>query len=299
MIMAIPKYEEILRPLLEYLSDEKPHSIQEINVGLAETFQLTEEEKNHPKPSGGQALFRNRWGWSRFYLKKAGLLEFVPSGDTKITKKGLEFLQSHQSSIDRRTLMGIPQFAEFMKIVLDKSSQDKKIEESDDRSPEDKIADGVLEIRKNLEQEILDKIRDSSPYFFEQIVVDLMEKMGYGRGTVTKRSSDGGIDGIISEDKLGFDKIYLQAKRWENNVRTNDIKKFAGSILDKKSKKGVFLTTSDFDDGATDYVKNIEPKIILINGDKLSSLLYEHNVGFELGETVELKKLDDNYFSDQ
>lgn len=297
--MAIPKYQETMLPLLQLLKDNKPYSSQEINERLVSHFKVTEEEETRPKPSGGQALFRNRWGWGRFYMKKAGLLERASTHDTKITKEGQEVLKSNPEKIDKKFLMNIPQFAEFMQKIKEKKSDEEQIEISENKSPEDKISDGVLEIRQNLEQEILEKIRQGSPYFFEQIVVDLLERMGYGKGTVTKRSNDGGIDGIISEDTLGFDKIYLQAKKWENDVRTNDIKQFAGSILDKKSKKGVFITTSDFSDGAKGYVNQIEPQIFLINGEKLANLLYEYNVGFQSGETVELKKIDDNYFSDQ
>lgn len=295
--MGIPKYHEIMRPLLECSSDEKPRSVQEISQYLVEQFQLTDEEKIRQKPSGGQTLFRNRCGWAEFYLRRAGLLERIQNGHTKITKEGIEFLQSHPSQIDKKALMKIPRFAKYMQKVSEKNDRDAK-DESDDRSPEDKVADGIAEIRKNLEQDVLERVQKSDPYYFEQIVVNLLENMGYGHGQVTERSGDGGIDGIITEDKLGFDEIYLQAKRWQHNVGAKDLRDFAGSLLTKKSHKGVFITTSDFSSEAQNYVKTAtNTKIILIDGKKLANLMYEYNVGFETGNMLELKKIDEEYFS--
>lgn len=297
--MAIPQYQEIMFPLLKLLSDDQPHSISQINDDLANHFQLTDEEKNRPKASGNQALFRNRWGWTRFYLKKAGLLEVLTNYDTKITNEGQEFLRSNPPFLNKESLMKIPRFAEYIQKIKEKKYSQEQTDDSEDKSPEDKISDGIQEIRKNLEEDILEKIKESNPYYFEQIVVDLLEKMGYGHGQVTKRSGDEGIDGIITEDKLGFDEIYLQAKRWQHNVRSKDLRDFAGSLLAKKSRKGVFITTSDFSPDAKEFVEKADTKIILINGEKLAELMYDYNIGFETGENLELKKIDDGYFSNQ
>ena len=285
-------------PLLRYLADKKEHSIGDINEYLTSYFKLTDEEKNQLKPSGGQTLFRNRWGWGRFELKKAGLVETLLNADTKITQEGLNVLKQNPEKINRKFLLQIPQYSEFVKSMKEK--QGEKLEtisfDSENRTPEDMIIDGYNEIRTNLEQEILDKINQSSPDFFERLVVTVIEKMGYGKGTVTGRSGDGGVDGIILGDKLGFEEIYLQAKRWGGTVSRPDINKFAGSLLDKKSKKGIFITTSDFSKEAREYVKKIDTKIILINGKTLTDLMFEYNVGFKKGDTYQLKKIDEDFF---
>lgn len=285
-------------PLLRYLADKKEHSIGDINEYLTSYFKLTDEEKNQLKPSGGQTLFRNRWGWGRFELKKAGLVETLLNADTKITQEGLNVLKQNPEKINRKFLLQIPQYSEFVKSMKEK--QGEKLEtisfDSENRTPEDMIIDGYNEIRTNLEQEILDKINQSSPDFFERLVVTVIEKMGYGKGTVTGRSGDGGVDGIILGDKLGFEEIYLQAKRWGGTVSRPDINKFAGSLLDKKSKKGIFITTSDFSKEAREYVKKIDTKIILINGKTLTDLMFEYNVGFKTGDTYQLKKIDEDFF---
>lgn len=296
--MAIPKYHETMLPLLRYLADNKDHSIGDINEYLTSYFKLTDEEKNQLKPSGGQTLFRNRWGWGRFELKKAGLVETLLNADTKITQEGLNVLKQNPEKINRKSLLQIPQYSEFVKSMKEK--QGEKLEtisfDSENKTPEDMIIDGYNEIRTNLEQEILDKINQSPPDFFERLVVTVIEKMGYGKGTVTGRSSDGGVDGIILGDKLGFEEIYLQAKRWGGTVSRPDINKFAGSLLDKKSKKGIFITTSDFSKEAREYVKKIDTKIILINGKTLTDLMFEYNVGFKTGDTYQLKKIDEDFF---
>jgi len=287
-------------PLLLHLSDGKAHSLSDINEYLTLHFKLTEDEKNQLKPSGGQTLFRNRWGWGRFELKKAGLVETLSNADTKITQEGLKILKQNPEQINRKYLLeNVPQYAEFVRTMKEKSGE--KLEEapsfdSENRTPEDMIIDGYNQIRTNLEQDVLEKINNSPPDFFERLVITLLEKMGYGKGKVTGQSGDGGVDGVISVDKLGLDEIYLQAKRWSGSVSRPEINKFAGALLDKQSKKGIFITTSDFSKEAREYVKKIDTKIILIDGKELTNLMFEYDVGFKPGDNYHLKKVDEDFF---
>jgi len=295
--MEIPDFESIMLPLLDVVKDSHEWSMSDVEIGLVDHFQLSEDEKNLLKPSSTtETLFQNRLRWARFYLKKAGLLIDPRRSYTQITQEGLKVLQQQPSKIDIEFLKQFPSFVAF---YTKKKGEQKDSNETIARvkSPEDMIIDGITEIRSNLENEVLEKIKDSPPDFFENLVVRLLEKMGYGDGTVTGRSGDGGIDGLVKQDKLGLDEIYVQAKRWQNTVPGKEVRDFAGSLSSKKSKKGIFITTSNFSSDAIDFVKSVDSKIILIDGDKLSNLLYEYNVGFQPGDNYELKKIDEEYFS--
>lgn len=285
-------------PLLKYLNDGKPRHWKDLEPIMANKFNLTDKERNQLKPSGDQTLFNNRIGWAIFELKKSGLVS-REKGIMQITEDGKKILQANPQKIDRKFLLQIPKYAEFYESMMQKrkEKQQEETEISENQSPEDMIIEGYDEIRRNFQQEILEKINNSSPAFFEQLVVILFEKMGYGKGTITGRTGDGGVDGILSGDKLGVDEIYLQAKKWSANVSRPEINKFAGSLLDKQSKKGIFITTSDFSKEAIEYVKKIDSKIILVNGKKLADLMFEYNVGFQEGDTYQLKKIDEEFFS--
>lgn len=295
--MAIPDFESIMLPLLVTVKDSHEWSMNDVDIDLTDHFQLSEDEKNQLKPSSTtETLFQNRSRWARFYLKKAGLLIDPRRSYTQITQDGLKVLQQQPSKIDIEFLKQFQSFVEFYtKKKVDQKDSNETIVSV--KSPEDMIIDGITEIRSNLENEVLEKIKNSSPGFFENLVVRLLEKMGYGDGIVTGRSGDGGIDGLVKQDKLGLDEIYVQAKRWKNTVPGKEVRDFAGSLSSKKSKKGIFITTSNFSSEAIDFVKSVDSKIILIDGDKLSSLLYEYNVGFQPGDNYELKKIDEEYFS--
>ena len=295
--MAIPKYDEITLPMLQYFSDDKPHLINDLIDHISAHFKLSEEEKNQLKPSGGQTLFRNRIGWSKFYLKKAGLISVSPDKMHQITQDGLDLLKKNPEKIDRKLLQQIPKYAEFINSMKDENSEETLLITDQNTSPEDLIISGYTEYRKNLESEILEKIKNKHPDFFEYLVIDLIENMGYGRGTVTGKSGDGGIDGMVDEDKLGLSQIYLQAKRWQGTVPGREIRDFAGVLDSKKSKKGIFITTSDFSQDAKEFVKTTSSKIILINGKRLSQLMFDHNVGFSKGDTYQLKTIDEDYFA--
>ncbi len=295
--MPIPDFESIMLPLLEIVRDGKEWSMTDAESELIARLKLTEEETSQLKPSSTtETLFQNRMRWARFYLKKASLLDDPRRGITRITPNGLKVLQQKPNSINIEFLRQFPSFIEFYtKKGKRKETTSSEIKE---KSPEDMIIDGITEIRENLEEEILEKIMKCPPAFFERTVIQLLEKMGYGDGTVTGKSGDGGIDGMIKQDNLGLDEIYVQAKRWENTVPGKEVRDFAGSLSSKKSKKGVFITTSTFSTDAIDFVKSVDSKIVLIDGEKLAGLMYEYNIGLQSGDAYQLKKIDEDFFSE-
>lgn len=295
--MSVPDFESIMLPLLEVVKDQKEWSMIDVESELILKFKLTEEEANQLKPSSNtETLFQNRARWARFYLKKASLLEDPRRGVTRITSEGLKVLQQNPKNINIEFLKQFPSFVEFY--TKKGKTEDKPRLENKEKSPEDLIIEGINEIRDNLEDEILEKIKQCPPAFFERTVVQLLEKMGYGDGTVTGKSGDGGIDGMIKQDNLGLDEIYVQAKRWENTVPGKEVRDFAGSLASKKSKKGVFITTSTFSRDATDFVKSVDSKIVLIDGEKLAGLMYDYDIGFQSGDIYKLKKIDEDFFSE-
>lgn len=305
--MPIPSYQTIMLPVLQLASDEQEHKFSDSVQYIAEKFSLTDEEKGELLPSGTQAVFNNRVGWARSYLKQAGLLESTKRGYFKITEQGLKLLAEKPEKIDSALL---ERYAEFQEFRNRKRDQSKSPEETgtapipENETPEDTLASAYKLLRKNLEDEILTSVKDSSPAFFERLVVDLLVKMGYGgsrqdAGRALGKSGDGGIDGIINEDQLGLDVIYIQAKRWEGVVGRPEIQKFAGALQGQRAKKGVFITTSGFTKEAMEYASLIESKIILINGEKLASLMAQHNVGVTVAGKYEVKKIDADYFDEE
>jgi len=294
--MQIPDFQTIMLPLLQKVKNGKEYSISELENELANYFNLSEDERKQLKPSGDETLFINRIRWARFYMKKAGLLEDPRRGYSKITKRGLEVLAKGVEKIDEKFLKQYPEFREFHSITQDNQlAQSASLEET--RTPEDMIIEGYQAIRSNVEKEILTRIGNNPPQFFEKAVLELVRKMGYGIDyQVLGRTGDGGIDGVIKEDKLGLEEIHFQAKRWKGTISVHEIRDFAGALLSKKSKKGIFITTSDFSQDAYDYVKTTDVKIILINGEKLASLMFENNLGVTTNEVYELKRVDEDYF---
>lgn len=305
----IPDYQSIMLPLLKFASDEREHHIHEAVEYLSEEFGLTEEEKKELLPSGQQAIFTNRIGWAKTYLLKAGLLSSPKRGYFKITEKGLEILNNPPEKIDNNYLLNFPEFVKFRETHGTRKRRDVQPEKEIDleynkSTPEDIIAIGYHKLHSELATDIKDKIMSCSPTFFEKLVVDLLIKMGYGgsreeAGKAVGRSGDEGIDGIIKEDKLGLDVIYIQAKRWANVVGRPEIQKFVGALHGQRAKKGVFITTSFFSREAVDYVSRIDSKIILIDGEKLANLMIEHGVGVSTVASYEIKKVDLDYFIDE
>ena len=306
--MAIPDYQTLMLPVLKLASDEKEHKFSQAVEELADEFNLSTEERNELLPSGSQAVFNNRVGWARSYLKQAGLLASPKRGFFTITPKGTELLATNPEKIDISVLEQYPEFIEFKNRKKDKSETEAQVETSSESestlTPEDALASAYKQLRSALESEVLGSVKESSPSFFERLVVDLLVKMGYGgnrqdAGKALGKSGDGGIDGIINEDRLGLDVIYLQAKRWEGSVGRPEIQKFAGALQGQRARKGVFITTSSFTNEAKEYASLIESKIILIDGEKLSRLMVEHNVGVSAVGQYEVKKLDSDYFDNE
>lgn len=300
--MPIPDFQSLMRPLLQYLSDGSEHSNQETVSVLADEFRLSEEERDQLLPSGKQSVFTNRIAWAKSHLKQAGLIESPRWGVYLISARGLEFLREASGPINIKVLS---QFSEYQKFRSGKAAEAGVFEEppsGDEMTPEEHIEYGYKQIRQKLYIEILERIKKCSPDFFERVVVDLIVAMGYGgsrsdAGRAIGRTGDGGIDGIVKEDRLGLDVIYIQAKRWEGTVGRPEIQKFAGALLGQKAKKGIFVTTSSFTKEAQDFTSLIDTKVILIDGVELAELLVDHEVGVTKGDVYEIKRIDSDYFS--
>lgn len=308
--MAIPDYQSIMLPLLKLAGDRNEHSLRETIETLAEEFKLTPSERKELLPSGQQAIFDNRVGWARTYLKKAGLLETTRRGYFCISDRGLKVLQNRPPTINNKFLEQFDEYLEFRNkrnSSQQESTQKNSIIETPEESletPEESLESAYQKLREDLAAELLQAIFDCSPTFFERLVVDLLVKMGYGgsrkeAGQALGKSGDGGIDGIIKEDKLGLDIIYIQAKRWEGTVGRPEIQKFAGALQGYRAKKGIFLTTSGFSKEAIEYVKYIDSKIILIDGERLSEYMIDYNVGASPIASYEIKRIDSDYFLEE
>jgi restriction system protein len=300
--MAIPDYQTIMLPLLKFLSDQQEHSTREAIDFLANKFNLTPEERRELLPSGQQAIFDNRVGWARTYLKKAILIGSSKRGYLQITSRGLETLSKEPKKIDVNFLTQFKEFNEFRAIRREKSSEEEKTE-GELNTPEEILASAYKNLRNNLAIDLIQQIQSSPPSLFEDVVVKLLVKMGYGgslgdAGKAIGKTGDEGIDGIIKEDRLGLDIIYIQAKRWDGIVGRPEIKRFAGALDGQRATKGIFITTSDFSKDAHDYVARIDKKIILINGNQLADFMIDYNIGVSPQASYEIKKIDSDYFSE-
>lgn len=302
--MPIPDYETIMLPLLKFAGDEKEHSVQEGVEYISKLFGLSEKERKEPLPSRRrETIISNRVRWAGFYLRRAELLESARRGYFKITGRGIEVLGSKLSKIDVKYLERYPEFLAFK--GLSKETQKPEVKEpSAEDTPEELLEHGYHSIKSNLAQELLSQVKECSPRFFERIVVELLLRMGYGgswkdAGEAIGGTGDGGVDGIIKEDKLGLDVVYIQAKRWEGTVGRPEIHKFVGALQGRKARKGIFITTSGFTQEALDYASNIEIKVVLIDGEKLAELMIDNNIGVSRVATYEIKKVDTDYFSEE
>lgn len=307
--MAIPTYDTLMLPILKNAADGQEHHLHAINQLMIEQFNLTEEEQQELLPSKKQTVILNRTGWAITYLVKAGLLERSRRGFTRITKRGRNVLAENPPHIDRQYLLQWDEFKEFQTIKgsQDSDEQIKTISTSQDeteQTPEEIIDSVYQSLRAKLADELLEVVLDSTPAFFEHLVVDLLLSMGYGGslgiGKAIGRTADGGIDGFINEDKLGLDTIYIQAKRYDpsNSVGRPAVQAFVGSLMGYGATRGVFITTSSFSQHAIDYVERLpNAKVILIDGDRLMRLMIEHNVGVSVEQTYLIKKVDNDYFN--
>lgn len=299
--MEIPKFDETFIPILEVLKDGKVLKSRELIEEVKTRFysELTEEQLKQETKSG-DLLIDNRIAWGKSYLKKGGYITFPQRGLVQITEKG----KGHSNSLTVRDLENESSLFDFYK--QEKQSNSKGATDSkttnttiDLSSPQDLIDEGFSRIETEVKRELLLKLKSSDPYFFEKVVLRLLKKMGYGEFIETSKSNDGGIDGIINEDKLGLDKIYIQAKRFtDNKVRETDIRNFIGA-MSGDTNKGVFVTTSEFDDKALKKAREAHHKIICIDGQKLVSLMHEFNVGIQVKTTYDIKQIDEDFFDEQ
>jgi restriction system protein len=301
--MAIPDYQTCMLPLLKYYSDGQPHSNRESIDQLAQTFHLSDQERRIMLPSGAQELFDNRVNWARTYLKKAGLIEATKRGVHMITKRGQELLEKKPDKIDAGLLCQFKEFNEFRTTRRNNEGDNSADDQFSLETPEESLEVAHQKLRQELADDILQKLKSCSPSFFERLVVEVIVKMGYGgtrkdAGQAVGRSGDGGIDGIIKEDKLGLDAIYIQAKRWEGNVSRPEIQKFIGALAQQRARKGLFITTSSFTQEAQACVSHIDAKVVLIDGESLAQLMIDHNVGVSVAAIYEVKKLDSDYFTE-
>jgi restriction system protein len=300
--MAVPDFQSLMLPLLRITGDKQEHSIPETIDLLAEEFGLTDEERKELLPSGRQSRLDNRIGWARTYLKKAGLLEGAGRGRFRITERGLQVLKDKPARIDMRFLDQFPEYVHFRSLSREAEEADGKDAEVN-QTPEEVLELSYQNLRRTLAQELLERIMKCSSRFFESLVVDLLVAMGYGgsrkdAGEAVGQSGDGGIDGIIKEDKLGLDVVYIQAKKWEGTVGRPIVQTFAGSLEGQRARKGILITTSKFSQEAEDYVKRIEKKIVLIGGEQLAQLMIDHGVGVTEVASYAVKKVDLDYFGD-
>jgi restriction system protein len=300
--MPIPDFQSIMLPLLQLAIDGDVHYIHDAVNKLADSFSLSDEEKSILLPSGQQPIFYNRVGWARTYLKKAGLIKDPKRGYFQITERGKEVLKGNPDRIDMQFLRQFPEYVEFRKITKDPEPIEGDLE---DLTPEEALENAYQSIRKELSEKLLDYVIGCSSGFFEKLVVELLVKMGYGgsqrnAARAVGQVGDEGIDGIIDEDRLGLDTIYIQAKKWKQGVSVGrpEIQKFVGALQGKRAKRGIFITTTKFSDDAREYARMIDTKVVLIDGSQLTDLMIDSGVGVATRISYEIKALDTDYFGE-
>lgn len=302
--MPIPDYQTCMLPLLKLASDGADHSLRDAVETLAEQFKLTPAERAELLPSGQQWIFNNRVGWARSYLKKACLLDSPRRGIFRITDRGRKVLAEKPARIDVKYLERFPEFIAFRDASRGNNDQrQESVAEATDKTPEEVLELAHQSLRQSLAQEILGRILACTPAFFETLVVELLVKMGYGgsrrdAGERIGQSGDGGVDGIIKEDRLGLDTIYIQAKRWQGSVGRPEIQKFVGALQGQRARKGVFITASSFTADAIDYAARIDTKVVLIDGQQLANLMIDFDVGVSVAASYIVKRIDSDYFEE-
>ena len=302
--MAIPDYQTCMLPFLRHLADGQEHSLRDTEEALAAHFQLSAAERAELLPSGQQGVFKNRIGWARTYLKKAALLASPKRAVFQITERGLKTLSTESVKLDVKYLEQFPEFVEFREVSKPGNGGNTVAEAAPaTNTPEEAIELAHQGLREQLMAELPTRILGCSPTFFEQLVVELLVKMGYGgsrrdAGERIGQSGDGGIDGIIKEDRLGLDTIFIQAKRWQGSVGRPEIQKFVGALQGQRAKKGVFITTSSYTADAADYATRIDTKVVLIDGQQLAGLMIDFDVGVASAASYVVKRIDSDYFEE-
>lgn len=308
--LAIPDYQSLMLPVLRYAA-EREQRVPDLAERIASDLGLSEEEREELLPSGRQRVLHNRVHWAKFYMSKAGLIDSPARGRFIASEAGRRFLASNPERLDTRTLMQIPEFVEFYESGKSGSSAgsqeaaDQGDAEASSATPEEQIEQAYRSLNAALRADLLDRIRENSPAFFEKLIVDLLVAMGYGgshRNAAEQlgRSGDGGVDGVINEDRLGLDRIYVQAKRYAegNSIGRPEVQGFVGSLVGLGASKGVFVTTSSFTKGASEYAYNLPQRVILIDGNRLADLMIEHGVGTRSQQTIQIQRLDEDFFTE-
>ena len=301
--MAIPDYQTFMRPVLEVAAASSPRTTQHLRQAVLAQFELSPAELSERLPSGKETIVSNRIGWARTYLKKAGLISVPEKGATQITPAGLEALSNGPAKITVAWLKRFPEFLEFIEPKVDMGDASARAIRKEEITPDEQLSQAHRELARTLADELLAQVKAASPRFFEQLVLDMMLSMGYGgsraeAGSATQLTHDDGIDGIIKEDKLGLDVIYLQAKRWSQVVHRPELDKFIGALTRKRARKVVLITTSEFSDGARAAVRGLDMRVVLIDGMQLARLMIEHGLGCSVKQVYEVKQIDTDYFNE-
>jgi restriction system protein len=299
----IPDYQSLMLPLLQYAADGEEHSLRESIEALSQSFGLSGNDRTQLLPSGRQPVMDNRVGWARTYLAKAGLLEVTRRGHFRITDRGRNVLREKPESINVRYLDRYPEFVSFRQL----SRQPEEANVSDEppvATPEELLEQSYEKLREALAEEILSRVMSASSAFFERLVVELLVRMGYGgslqdAGRAIGKTGDDGIDGIIKEDRLGLDVIFVQAKRWQATVGRPEIQKFVGALQGQRARKGVFITTSGFSADAREYASRIDSKVVLIDGPQLAQFMMDFDLGVTSVASYQVKRLDSDYFAEE
>jgi restriction system protein len=301
----IPDFQTIMLPMLKLLQDGRQWTLNEVMRALTAHFNLTEEHLKIQVPSKQMGLFRNRVGWTRSYLKKAGLIQYPDRGVYQITEEGKQFLANNPPKLRMKQLEQFPKYKEWRQTFNSGNTKEKQATRTEEQTPEEVLASTVEELRNELATELLDKLKENSFQYFEKFVIQLLQRMGYGEFREdstqhTGQAGDQGIDGIISQDRLGLENVYIQAKRFSNNsVGSPEIRNFIGSLALQGVNKGVFLTTSRFSSSAIQTaLDSKQQKIVLIDGKELTELAIEFNLGVQIADTIDIKKIDLDYFEE-
>jgi len=306
--MPVPDFQSLFVPLLRITSDGQAHRNAALRGPIGQSLQLTEADLAEKLASGGQTRFVNRLAWAIVHLAKAGAIERVQRGVVRITDRGRDLLHRNPERITMKDLLLFPEYRAFRNLdAADGDSSRVCQSESEvptDKTPEEKLAESYTILRDALSADLLDVISKTSPAFFEKLVVDLLVGMGYGgsvedAGKAVGGAGDDGIDGIIKEDKLGLDVVYIQAKRWTSNVGRPVVQSFVGSLEGHRARKGVLITTSDFSQDAQEYVRRIDKKIVLVSGRQLAQLMIDHNIGVTHERTYVIRRIDHDYFEEE
>ena len=317
--MPIPDYQSLMLPLLQFAADGREHTKREAVAALAHQLGLSDEELRVLLPSGRQGLFDNRVAWARSYLKHAGLLDAPRRGVFLITDRGRALLAENPPRIDNRVLSRYPEFLDFVSganrgtscrqsegVGVGQAAVAVAEAAETELTPDEQIRDGYRQLRESLAADLLERVRRATPAFFERLVVDLLVAMGYGgshedAAQVVGKSGDGGIDGIIKQDRLGLDNIYVQAKKWQEaaTVGRPDVQQFAGALQGRKATKGVFITTAAFSQGALEFARGVQTTIVLIDGKQLAELMQDYGIGVSVEDTIRIQKVDEDFFLEE